>query len=165
MAKLATFDIVSKVDKQEIDNAVNQAQREVDNRYDLKGTGSRIELSGEEVIVESSDEFNLKQVMGVLSGKLAKRGLDPRAIKFSNPEKALGGRARVHGRIINGIDKDTAKVIVKKIKDMGIKKVQSSIQDDQVRVSSKSIDDLQEVIANLKQMDLGIPLQFVNFRN
>ena len=165
MADTFSFDIVSEIDMQEADNAVQQASKEVQQRYDLKSTNSSIELDRKEktIQVESGSEFNLKQVIDVLESKLVKRGIALKALKYGEIEQ--GGRATARQKITlqSGIDKENAKKVVKQIKEMGLK-VQAQIQDEQVRVTGKSKDDLQNVIQALKGADLDFAMQFVNFR-
>jgi len=159
----SSFDIVSSVDLQEVKNAIAQAMKEIQTRYDLKGTSSTIELSGEELTVASSDEFKLKAVREVLEGRLVKRNVPLKALTFGEVEKALGGTARQKVTLQKGIPTDKAREIVKLIKGSKLK-VQAAIQGDQLRVSGKNRDDLQGVIRLLKGTDLGIDMQFTNYR-
>jgi uncharacterized protein YajQ (UPF0234 family) len=165
MADTYSFDIVSEVDMQEADNAVQQASKEIQQRYDLKGSNSSIELDKKEktVAVESGNEFSLKQVIDVLESKLVKRGIVLKALKYGAIEQGSKGSARQKITLQTGIDKENAKKVTKLIKDSGLK-VQAQIQDDQVRVTSKSKDDLQQVIQTLKDADLDFATQFVNYR-
>jgi uncharacterized protein YajQ (UPF0234 family) len=167
MAKEATFDVVSQVDMQEVRNAVDQATREISQRYDFKGTGSSIELSSEKesvsLTIKSNTEQKVKDCLKVLEEKLVKRQVPLKALQKGNVEPAAGGTARQTIGLNQGISTDKAREIVKAIKDMKVK-AQSSIQGDQVRVSSKSRDVLQDVITALKEKDFGIPLQFTNYR-
>lgn len=158
-----SFDVVSQVDFQEVKNAVNQAAKEVANRFDLKNARAKIEIEGEGIVVESSDEYTLGQVVDVLQTKLVRRGVDLLSLRYGKTEDASGGRARQHIEIQQGIPQETSKKMVAEIKKMKIK-VQAAIQGDSVRVSGKSRDDLQEVIAHLKSMDLDVPLTFTNYR-
>ena len=160
-----SFDIVSKVDLQNLDNAINNAMKEIKSRYDLKNTSSSIELNkGDQIITMISDsDFMLDQVTQVLYQKMAKAGIDLKAIKSKGREKAGGDKVREVFTPINGIEQEIAKKIVKDLKDLKLK-VQSTIQGDQIRVSAKSKDDLQTVIANVRKNDYGIALQFVNYR-
>ena len=160
---MPSFDIVSEIDAHELQNAVDQARREIDNRFDFKGTGSRIELAEGEILLESESEFQLNQMMDILRNKLVKRGIDLACLD-PRPVESPGGRARQRVLLRQGIDKDTARRIVKQVKDTRLK-VQAAIQGEQVRVTGKKRDDLQQVIAALRQADLGLPLQFVNFRD
>jgi cyclic-di-GMP-binding protein len=159
----SSFDIVSSVDLQEVKNAIAQAMKEIQTRFDLKGTSSTIELSGEELTVASSDEFKLKAVREVLEGRLVKRNVPLKALTFGEVEKALGGTARQKVTLQKGIPTDKAREIVKLIKGSKLK-VQAAIQGDQLRVSGKNRDDLQGVIRLLKGTDLGIDMQFTNYR-
>lgn len=158
-----SFDIVSQVDLQEVKNAVNQAQKEVVNRFDLKSANVRIELSDDALTIESADEYTLGQSLDVLKSKLVRRGVDLKALRPEKVEDAAGGRSRQHIGIQQGIPQETAKKIVAEIKKLKLK-VQGAIQGDSVRVSSKSRDDLQTVIAHVKGLDLDLPLSFTNYR-
>ena len=159
----SSFDVVSSVDMQEMKNAIGQAMKEITTRFDLKGTGSNIELSGEQVVLTSNDEFKLKAVRDVLEGRLVKRGVPLKALSFGTVEKALGGTTRQTVDLQKGIPSEKAREIVKIIKGSKLK-VQAAIQGDQVRVSGKNRDDLQSVIRLLKDTDLGIDMQFTNYR-
>ncbi|MBX5436329.1 MAG: YajQ family cyclic di-GMP-binding protein [Alicyclobacillaceae bacterium] len=163
MAKDASFDIVSTVDMQEVDNAVNQARKEIETRFDFKNSRSEIRLEGDTITLISDDNFKLGAVMDVLQSKLAKRGVSLKALRPGKVEPAAGGLVRQTVKLQQGIDPDVAKQIVKIVKDTKLK-VQAAIQGDQVRVSGKSRDDLQAVIRTLREADLPIPLQFVNYR-
>lgn len=163
MASQNSFDVVSEVDFQEVRNAVNQAAKEVATRFDLKSARAEIELEGEVMVVESSDEYTLGQVVDVLQTKLVRRGVDLKSLRPGKVEDASGGRARQRIEIQQGIPQETAKKMVAEIKKMKIK-VQAAIQGDTVRVSGKSRDDLQEVMAHLKSLDLDVPLTFTNYR-
>ena len=145
----ASFDIVSSVDLQEVKNAIAQAMKEIQTRFDLKGTGSTIELAGEELTLASSDEFKLKAVREVLEGRLVKRNVPLKALTFGEVDKALGGTVRQKVSLQKGIPTEKAREIVKLIKGTKLK-VQAAIQGDQVRVSGKNKDDLQAVIGLLK---------------
>jgi uncharacterized protein YajQ (UPF0234 family) len=159
----SSFDVVSSVDMQEMKNAIGQAMKEITTRFDLKGTGSNIELTGEEVILTCNDEGKLKAVRDVLEGRLVKRSVPLKALTFGAVEKALGGSARQTISLQKGIPSEKAREIVKIIKGSKLK-VQAAIQGDQVRVSAKNRDDLQSVIRMLKDTDLGIDMQFTNYR-
>jgi len=159
----SSFDVVSSVDMQEMKNAIGQAMKEITTRFDLKGTGSNIELSGEEVVLTSNEEGKIKAVRDVLEGRLVKRNVPLKALTFGAIEKALGGTARQVVSLQKGIPTDKAREIVKIIKGSKLK-VQASIQGEQVRVSGKNRDDLQSVIRMLKDTDLGIDMQFTNYR-
>lgn len=163
MSKDNSFDIVSKVELSEVTNAINQATKEIAQRYDFKGSKSMISLEKEELVLVSDDEYKLEQVKDVLSSKLIKRDISLRSIDFGKIEPASGGTVRQRGKIAQGIDADNAKKINKIIKDSKLK-VKSQIQDDQIRVTGKSRDDLQQIIALLKGADLPLDLQFINFR-
>lgn len=167
MAKDASFDVVSEVDLQEVRNAIDQAAREIGQRYDFKGTGSNVALAIEgdktQIQVKSNTEQKVKDCVKVLEEKLVKRKVPLKALQKGNIEPAAGGTARQTIGINQGISTDKARAIVKSIKDMKVK-AQAAIQGDQVRVSSKSRDTLQEVIAALREEDFGIPLQFTNYR-
>ena len=160
----ASFDIVSKVDHQEADNAVNQAAKELSQRFDFRGTDTTIAWAGENgVTITSSTEERCKAAIDVFKDKLIKRGISLRAFEVGEPA-ASGKVYKVTGSLVQGIASDKAKAIVKRIKDEGPKGVQAQIQGDQLRVSGKKRDDLQAVQALLKQADLGIALQFTNYR-
>jgi uncharacterized protein YajQ (UPF0234 family) len=165
MAKDNSFDIVSQVDLQEIDNAVGQASREVAQRYDLKGTGSKVMLDkGDSTLtVTAPDDFVAKQVIDVLQTKLVSRKVDLKAVGWGGSERAAGDTVRVVGTIVNGIDTEIARDINKAIKAEKFK-VKVQIEGDKLRVSGPKRDVLQEVIAFVKDMDLDIPVQFVNYR-
>ena len=159
-----TFDIVSKIDLQEVSNAIQQALKEVHTRFDLKDSKSGITLEGKDAIVlQSVDEFKLKAVNDVFQQKLVKRGVPLKGLTYSAVESALGGTARQRITMQQGIPIEKAREIVKLIKNSK-KKVQASIQGDLVRVSGKDRDTLQEVIAMLRQQDFGIDMQFTNYR-
>ena len=160
---MPSFDVVSEVDMHEVTNAVDQANREVTTRFDFKGTGSRYEVDAGVVTLFTQSEFQLKQMLDILVGKLAKRGVDVACLDSADPELA-GQEARQRVTLRQGIDKDLARRIVKRIKDRKLK-VQAAVQGEQVRVTGKKRDDLQAVIADLKGAELGLPLQFTNFRD
>lgn len=161
---MPSFDVVSQVDLQEVDNAVNQTRKEVAQRYDFKGTNTEITLEQTEIRITSSDEFKVKAAVEVLQGKAAKRQIALKAFVYGAIEPAAGGRAKQTVTVQQGVSTDKARQIVKRIKDAKLK-VQAQIQADQVRVSAKQRDDLQRAIQLLKQQDLDLPLQFVNFRD
>ncbi len=165
MAKDQSFDIVSLVDMQEVDNAVQQAAREIVQRYDLKDTASSVTLDKTDAVITlaAPSDFVAKQVRDVLESKLVKRGIDLQALTWSTPETASGGTVRVTARIVNGIDAEIARKINKDIKDQKYK-VKVQIEGDKLRVSGPKRDVLQEVIAFVKQQDYDIPLQFTNYR-
>ena len=165
-AKDSSFDVVSEVDLQEVRNAVDQASREISQRYDFKGTGSSLELQTKEqasILVRSNTEQKVKDCVKVLEEKLVKRKVPLKALQKGNIEEAGGGTARLTIGLNQGISTDKAREIVKHVKDMKVK-AQASVQGEQVRVSSKSRDVLQDVITALKEKDFGIPLQFTNYR-
>jgi len=165
MAADSSFDVVSKVDMQEVKNAVDQAVREIDTRFDFKGSDSTIDLDDKAGTIKlaSDNEMRMKALVDVLQSKFHKRGLDIRALDLGKLEEAAKGTVRQEATIRQGLDSDTARKIVKLIKDKGLK-VQAAIQGDQVRVTGKARDDLQAVIALLKAADLDVPLQFTNYR-
>lgn len=160
---MPSFDIVSKVDMQEIDNAVNQTVKEIAQRYDFKGSKSEVTLEKDSIKVLSDDDFKLKAVIDILQSKCVKRGISLKSLLYNKVETASGGMVRQIITIQQGISKEKGKEVISVIKDTKLK-VQGQIQDDQVRVTGKNIDDLQEVIKLLKSKDLGVELQFVNFR-
>ena len=165
MAKESSFDVVSSVDMQEVDNAYQQAKRELTQRYDLKDSGATIALDkqAKTITVAAPADFVSKQVIDVLQTKLIKRGIDLSAVKWGTPQAAPGQSVRVVGTIIEGIDKDTASKISKDIRNLKLK-CKPTIEGDKLRVSSASRDTLQEVISFLKDQDYGQPLQYVNYR-
>ena len=167
MAKDASFDVVSEVNLQEVRNAVDQAAREIGQRYDFKGTGSNVELSVERdrvsILVRSNTEQKVKDCVKVLEEKLVKRKVPLKALQPGDIEPAAGGTSRQTIGLNQGISTEKAREIVKAVKDLKVK-AQASVQGDQVRVSSKSRDTLQEIIAALKEKDFEIPLQFTNYR-
>ncbi|MBI1978054.1 MAG: YajQ family cyclic di-GMP-binding protein [Candidatus Omnitrophica bacterium] len=161
----SSFDIVSEVNLQEVDNAINQATKEIKTRFDFKGSKSEIKFNRDEKKIEliADDDMKLKNLTTILMDKFAKRGVPIKAVKYSEPEKAFDGMIRQKGEIIQGIPQEKAKDIVKRIKDLKLK-VQAAIQGEQIRVSGKSKDDLQIVIQHLRNSNLDIPLQFTNYR-
>ena len=166
MAQQNSFDIVSEVNMQEVDNALNQARKEVAQRYDLKDSKSAIDFDAKEkiVTVASLNEFTLKSVVDVLQNKLIKRGIHLKSLKYSAVEQAAGGTARQKITLLVGIDKENAKDLVKIIKEIKLK-VQAQIMEEQIRVSGKDRDELQTVIAKLKGIEFPLPLQFTNYRS
>lgn len=162
---MPTFDVVSEVDMQEVRNAVDQAAREAGTRFDFKGTDSTIELSDTEIRLHSSTEDRLAALGQVLEEKLVKRSVSLKALERGKVTEASGGSVRQSISIQAGISADRARQLNRYIKDLGLKGVSSSAQGDQLRVSGKKRDDLQAVIAKLKEGDFGIPLQFNNFRD
>ena len=158
-----SFDIVSQVNLPEVSNAVAQAQKEIAQRFDLKGTAAGLALAGTELTLTANDDFGLKAVNDLLQEKLVRRGVPLKALEYGTPEPAAKGTVRQVVTIRQGIATEKAKEIVKRIKDAKLK-VQAAIQGDQVRVTGKKKDDLQQVIVLLKGADFGIPLQFTNYR-
>lgn len=163
MAKESSFDIVSKIDRTEVMNAINIAEKEIANRYDFKGSKSTMTLEDSEIILVSDDEFKLNQLKDVLISKLIRRKVPLKNLDYGKIEPASGGTVRQRATLVEGIDKENAKKLNKLIKDKKLK-VKSQIQDDQLRVSGKSKDDLQKVIAAIREVDLPIDVQFINFR-
>ena len=158
-----TFDIVSKVDKMEADNALHQAQKEIAQRYDFKNVGAEVDWSGEKLLLKASSEDRVKAVLEVLEAKFIKRGISLRSLDAGDPYPS-GKEYRIDVSIKNGISSDDAKKVAKLIRDEGPKSVKPQIQGDELRVTSKSRDDLQATMALLKAADLDVDLQFVNFR-
>ena len=165
MAEQNSFDVVSKVDMQEVKNAVDQALKEIHQRFDFKGTKTELTLKDKEseLVVLSDDEYKLKSVVDIVKAKLVKRNVSVKAFAFGSVEPALGGTVRQIAKIQNGLATEKAKELVKEIKE-GKFKAQAQIQGDQIRVQGKSRDELQAVIAFLKSKDFGVDLQFVNYR-
>ena len=159
----SSFDIVSKVDQQEADNALNQARKEVEQRYDFKGTGASVEWSGEAILIKANTEERAKAVLDVFQSKLIKRGISLKSLESGEPV-ASGKEYRITSTLKNGISSENAKKISRMIRDKGPKSVKAQIQGDELRVQSKSRDDLQEVQRMLKAADLDVDLQFVNYR-
>ena len=159
----SSFDIVSKVDHQEADNALNQARKEIEQRYDFKGTGASISWSGEQIVIVANSEERVNAVLDVFQSKLIKRGISLKSLESGEPV-ASGKEYRLTSSLKDGISSENAKKIGKIIRDEGPKGVKSQIQGDELRVQSKSRDDLQAVIALLKGSDLDIDLQFINYR-
>lgn len=165
MAKESSFDVVSQVDMQEVDNAYQQTSREISQRYDLKDSGSTVDLSKAErtITIVAPADFVARQITDVLNSKLIKRGIDIKAVRWDAPQAASGGSVRVIGRIIDGIDQETAKKINRDVKALKLK-CKITIESDKLRVTSASKDTLQEVISFLRDQDYGQPLQFTNYR-
>jgi uncharacterized protein YajQ (UPF0234 family) len=163
MAQEFSFDIVSKTDMQEVANAIQQAQKEMAQRFDFKGSKSAIELNADELVLSSDDEGKLRSVKDIVETRLVKRKVSLKAFDYANVEPAAGGTVRQKAKIVQGIEVEKAKAIVRTIKDAKIK-VQASIQSDQVRVVGRSKDDLQKAMALVREQDFGIPLQFTNYR-
>ena len=161
---MPSFDIVSELNMQEIDNAVNQAKKEISTRYDFRGSKSELALEKEEIKIMADDDYKLKAIKEILEAKMVKRGVSLKALDYQKEEEAAMGLKRQMIKLIKGISKEKAKEVVSLIKDTRLK-VQPAIQDEQIRVTGKSIDDLQSVITTLKAADVGVPLQFVNMRS
>lgn len=161
---MPSFDIVSELDIQEIDNAINQARKEVEGRYDFKGSKSEIQWDKKEITLLAEDDYKVEAMGGILQTKLHRRGIDIKAVKFEKAEPAGGKMLRQKVTLVQGIDREVAKDILKLIKDSKLK-VQPSIADDKVKVSSKSIDELQECIQLIKGGSFAVPLQFNNMRS
>lgn len=163
-SKFASFDVVSKIDDQEVKNAVNQADKELKTRYDLKGTKCEIKIEEAALLLSAEDEIKLEAIDEILSQKLAKRGVPLEGLKKNPPESSGGGGVRMKIELQQGIPMDQAKEMVKLIKNTKLK-VQAQIQDDQLRVLGKDKDDLQAVMKLLREAKLGIHMQFVNYRS
>lgn len=166
MAAESSFDIVSKVDRQEVDNAVNQAAKEIGQRYDFRGVGASVELKGDTITMRANSEERVKAVLDVLQTKLIRRGVSLKALDLGDGEpRASGKEYRLVGTLREGLSQEVAKRITKLVRDQGPKGVKTQITGDEVRVSSKSRDDLQAVIALVKEAtDIDAALQFVNYR-
>jgi uncharacterized protein YajQ (UPF0234 family) len=160
---MPSFDVVSRVDLQEVENALNQTRKEVAQRYDLKDSKTEIAWDQKELVVNSADDFKVQAVVDVLQSKLVRRGVPLKNLEYGKVEPAAGGRARQKITVKQGIDGDKAREIVKRVKASGVK-VQGQILEDQVRVTGKKRDDLQAIIQLLKGEDFGLALQFSNFR-
>lgn len=163
MSKESSFDIVSKVEMSEVTNAISIAMKEIQNRYDFKGSKSDISLDKEDIVLISDDEYKLDQLKDVLFSKMIKRGIPIKNLDYGKVERASGGTVRQRAKLVQGIDKENAKKINTIIKNSGLK-VKSQVQDDQVRVTGKNRDDLQQIIAAVKDADLTVDVQFVNYR-
>ena len=161
---MPSFDIVSQVDMQEVRNAVDQASREIVNRYDFKGTDTTVRLTDDGIVVESSSDGRLDAAVDVLKGKLVRRNVSLKSIAGGEPKQVGGGRYQATFTLNEGIAQDAAKELSKEIRDMKLK-VQVQIQGDQLRVQGKKRDDLQEVIAAVKDLDFRLPLQYINYRD
>ena len=161
---MPSFDIVSQVDLQEVRNAVDQSSREIVNRYDFKGTDTSVRLTDDGIVVESSAEGRLDAAVDVLKGKLVRRNVSLKSIAGGEPTQIGGGRYQATFTLNEGIAQDAAKELSKHIRDLKLK-VQVQIQGDQLRIQGKKRDDLQDVIAAIKEMDFRLPLQYVNFRD
>jgi cyclic-di-GMP-binding protein len=162
-AKESSFDVVSQVDMQEIENAVNQTSKEISQRFDFKGSNTTIEKGEEDIVITTSDDFALRNVVDILQTKLTKRKVSLKALEYGKVEKSLGGNVKQTIKIQQGLDKEQTKKITTLIKNSKLK-VQASIQGDSVRISAKNKDDLQAVIQFLKEANLPMNLQFINYR-
>ena len=160
---MPSFDVVSEIDHHELKNALDQANREIGTRYDFKGSGAGIEQSGNDLTLEAEAEFQLKQMIPILKEKMSKRGIDVDCLEFGDVVE-MNKRARQPVKVREGLDKDLARKMVKLIKDSKLK-VQAAIQGEQLRVTGKKRDDLQQVMQTLREAGLGIPVQFNNFRD
>ncbi|MEO7201722.1 MAG: YajQ family cyclic di-GMP-binding protein [Candidatus Tumulicola sp.] len=158
-----SFDIVSRIDQQELDNALNQTRKEIENRFDFKHSKTSIEANEKAITLISDDELKMRNVVDILQGKAIKRGLDIKAFDFGTVEPAAGGTVRQVLTLRSGIPKDKSKPLMEKIKALKLK-VSAQYQDEQIRVTGKNRDDLQTVIAAMKELDYELPLQFVNYR-
>lgn len=163
-ATVPSFDIVSRVDLQEVDNAINQAQKELGQRFDFKGLGTEITREGDDIHLRSADDFKVKAAAEVLHGKLARRGVPLKALDAGRIEPGPGGTAKQRIGLKRGVSAECARQIVKLVKQSRLK-VQAAIQGDEVRISGKKRDDLQAIIARVKAADFDAPLQFVNYRD
>ena len=160
---MPSFDVVSEIDHHELKNALDQANREIGTRYDFKGSGANIEQSGNDLMLEAESEFQVKQMVPILKEKMSKRGIDVDCLEFADIVE-MNKRARQQVKVREGLDKDLARKMVKLVKESKLK-VQVAIQGEQLRVSGKKRDDLQQVMQILREAGLGIPLQFNNFRD
>ncbi len=163
---MPSFDIVSELNMQEVDNAINQARKEVEGRYDFKGSNAEIKMEKDkkEIIIQAEDEYKMGAIVSIIFNKMGKRGIDLKALKLDKIEPAGGKTLRQKLTLVQGLEKEVAKDIVKFIKD-GKLKVQPQIMDDKIRVTSKSIDELQETMGQLKRNEFPVPLQFDNMRS
>ena len=163
MASESSFDVVSRVDQQELDNALNQTRKEIENRFDFKHSKTSIDFDGKKITLISDDELKMRNVVDMLQGKAVRRGIDIKAFEFGEVEPAAGGTVRQVVTLRSGIPKEQSRTLLAHIKSLKLK-VNAQYQDEQVRVSGKSKDDLQKVITALKAMQFELPLQFVNYR-
>lgn len=163
MASESSFDVVSRIDQQELDNALNQARREIENRFDFKNSKTTIDWDEKKITVVSDDEMKMRNVLDVIQGKAVKRGIDIKAFDIGELEPAASGTVRRVITLRSGIPKDKSKALMEKIKSLKLK-VNAQYQDEQIRVTGKSRDDLQNVISALKAMEYELPLQFTNYR-
>ena len=163
MASEFSFDVVSKIDRQELDNALNQARKEIESRFDFKNSKTEITSDDKTITVVSDDELKMKNVIDIIQAKAIKRGIDIKALELGKVDSAALGAVRQVITLRNGLPKDKSKILTEKIRSLKLK-VTSQIQDEQIRVTSKSKDDLQTVMNELKSMTFDFPLQFVNYR-
>ncbi|MDQ2865037.1 MAG: YajQ family cyclic di-GMP-binding protein [Candidatus Eremiobacteraeota bacterium] len=163
MASEPSFDVVSNIDRQELDNALNQARKEIENRFDFKNSKTSIEADDDKITIVSDDEMKMRNVIDILQTKATKRGIDIKAFDIGELEAAFTGTVRRVIVLRSGIPKDKSKALTEKIKALKLK-VSAQYQDEQIRVTGKNRDDLQKVIAELKAMNYELPLQFTNFR-
>jgi cyclic-di-GMP-binding protein len=163
LASDSSFDVVSRVDLQELDNALNQARKEIANRFDFKHSKTNIESDGKKITIVSDDELKMRNVVDIVQSKAVKRGIDLKAFELGEIEPAAGSTVRQIVTVRGGIPKDKSKALMEKIKALKLK-VTAQYQDEQIRVSGKNRDDLQKVISALREMDYELPLQFVNYR-
>lgn len=161
---MPSFDVVSKLDMQEIDNSISNSMKEITQRYDFKGSNSKIERNDKIITLTTEDELKAKQVLDILNGHIIKRNVDTRSIKLKNSESASGNTIRQTFDLIEGVDQDISKKIISTIKSSKMK-VQVKIQGNELRVSGAKRDNLQEAIQIIKDLDLPVPLQYVNFRD
>lgn len=163
---MPSFDIVSKIDHQKLDNAINVAVKEITNRYDFHGSKSEINLEKKTLAIEivTENEMRLKAIQEIIISRMMKQGLDPSSLDYGKEHYASGNLIKKDIKVKEGVDKETGKKLVKIIKESGIK-VQASIMDEQVRVTGKKLDDLQQVIAIIRSQQMGLPLQYINFRD
>ena len=163
MASEASFDVVSRVDGQELDNALNQTRKEIENRFDFKHSKTTIEFDGKKITLISDDELKMRNVVDVLQSKAVRRGIDVKAFDFGTVEPAAGSTVRQVVTLRSGIPKEQSRTLLAHIKALKLK-VNAQYMDDQIRISAKSKDDLQKVIASLRALEFELPLQFVNYR-
>ncbi len=163
MASDPSFDVVSRIDAQELDNALNQVRKEIENRFDFKNSKTEIKNDDKAITIVSDDELKMRNVIDMLQSKATKRGIDIKAFEYGKVEPAAMGTVRQVITLRNGIPKEKSKPLMEKVKELKLK-VSAQYQDEQIRISGKSRDDLQKVIAALKAMEYELPLQFVNYR-
>src|SRR6185436_6484329 len=163
---MPSFDIVSKIDQQKLDNAINVARKEISTRYGFHDSKTELELDKKELMIHivTENDMRMKSIQDIIIARMVKQGVDPGSLDFGKELYAAGNMVKKDIKVKEGIDKETAKKIVKMIKDSGMK-VQGSIMDDQVRVQGKKLDDLQRAISMVKAANIGMPLQYINFRN